>query len=173
MPREGVRRGGAESTLPENKDYRTLPKQTRFMNRDTLTSSGLLLLRVTFGLLMLNHGWQKLSGYSEMAETFPDPLGMGNQLSLIAAIGAELGCSLLLIAGLGTRLASLPLAFTMVIALFVIHGDDPWQKKELAACYLAVYAVILLTGPGNFSIDAIIKRRSDRPTISPKLTEEA
>jgi putative oxidoreductase len=102
---------------------------------------------------MLVHGWQKLSGFSELADKFPDPIGMGSSLSLVMAIAAEVGCSLLLIAGLGTRLAAVPLAFTMLVALFVVHGSDPWQKKELAACYLAVYATLMLTGAGRFSVD--------------------
>lgn len=114
---------------------------------------GLLLLRIAFGCFMLVHGIQKLSGFSSLAEVFPDPIGMGSQLSLIMAIGAEVGCSLLLILGLGTRLAVLPLAFTMVIAFFVVHGADPWKVKELAAIYLAGYAIIFVTGPGKFSLD--------------------
>ena len=135
------------------------------MNRDTLTSIGLLILRVAFGCFMLVHGWQKLSGFSEMADTFPDPLGMGNQLSLIFAIGAELGCSILLIFGLGTRIVVLPLAFTMGVALFIVHGDDPWKKQELAACYLAVYVSILFLGPGKFSLDhSLLLNRARRKT---------
>ena len=117
------------------------------------TSLGLLLLRVAFGGLMLVHGFQKLTGFSKLADVFPDPIGLGSKLSLIGAIGAEVGCSLLLIVGLATRLASLPLAFTMLIALFVVHGSDPWSAKELAAAFLAVYATLILTGPGVFSID--------------------
>jgi len=58
---------------------------------------------------------------------------MGSQLSLIAAIRAEVGCSILLNLGLGTRVFVLPLAFTMIIALFVVQGADPRQKKELPA----------------------------------------
>ncbi|MCC9600288.1 DoxX family protein [Stieleria sp. JC731] len=129
------------------------------MNRDKFSSIGLLVLRLAFGCFMLVHGWQKLSGFSEMSGGFPDPLGVGNQLSLVMAIGAEFGCSLLLLVGLGTRLAVIPLGFTMIIALFVVHGADPWQKKELAACYLAVYITLFLTGPGPLSIDDLIRRR--------------
>lgn len=123
------------------------------MKSDNLTSLGLLVLRIAFGSFMLVHGTQKLMGFNTLADKFPDPIGMGSQLSLIAAIGSEVGCSLLLILGLGTRLAVLPLAFTMVIALFVVHAADPWKIKELAAVYLAVYVAIALTGPGCFSID--------------------
>ena len=77
------------------------------------------------GGLMPVHGVPKLVGFSNMADKFPDPLGMGSQLSLISAVGAEVGCALLLIVGLGTRLAAIPLAFTMFVALFMVHGSDP------------------------------------------------
>lgn len=125
----------------------------------TQISVGLLTLRVAFGCFMLVHGIQKAMGFSAMSETFPDPMGVGNQLSLMLAIGAEVGCSILLILGLGTRLAVVPLAFTMIVALFVIHAADPWKTKELAALFLAVYGVIFLTGPGFFSLDAMLLSR--------------
>ncbi len=69
------------------------------------------------------------------------------------AIGAEVGCSLLLIVGLASRLAAIPLAFTMLVALFVVHANDPWKVKELAATYLLVYVALMLAGPGRFSLD--------------------
>lgn len=125
----------------------------------TQISIGLLALRVAFGCFMLVHGMQKAMGFSSMSESFPDPIGLGNQLSLIMAIGAEVGCSILLILGLGTRLAVIPLAFTMIVALFVIHTADPWKVKELAAVFLTVYAVIFVTGPGRFSLDAALLSR--------------
>lgn len=130
-----------------------MPKLLYIESSPKQISVGLLVLRVAFGLFMLVHGIQKVMGFSAMSEGFPDPIGMGSQLSLIMAIGAEVGCSLLLILGLGTRLAVIPLAFTMVIALFVVHGADPWKVKELAAIYLATYAVLFITGPGEFSLD--------------------
>lgn len=117
-------------------------------------SAGLLVMRVAFGCFMLVHGVQKVMGYSAMSEAFPDPIGLGSQLSLVLAIGSEVGCSILLILGLGTRLVVLPLAFTMVVALFLVHSDDPWKVKELAAVFLAAYVVLFITGPGQFSLDA-------------------
>lgn len=125
-----------------------------FLGNQKQIDTGLFVLRVAIGCFMLVHGIQKVMGFSEMADKFPDPIGMGSQLSLIMAIGAEVGCSLLLILGLGTRLAVIPLAFTMLVALFVVHATDPWKVKELAAIYLAVYAVIFVTGPGACSLDA-------------------
>ncbi|CAD79151.1 MAG TPA: DoxX family protein [Rhodopirellula baltica] len=128
-------------------------KQRLLLGTPQQVSLGMLGLRIAFGCFMLVHGIQKLMGFTAMAESFPDPLGMGHQLSLLCAIGAEVGCSVLLILGLGTRFAVLNLAFTMCVALFLVHGSDPWKVKELAAVYLAVYAVIFVTGPGEFSLD--------------------
>lgn len=122
-------------------------------NRETVTSVGLLLLRVGIGCLMLVHGIAKIQAFSQMAETFPDPIGVGSKMSLIMAIGAEVGCSLLLIVGAATRLAAIPLAITMLVAWFLVHGEDPWKMKELAATFLLVYVSLLLTGPGRFSVD--------------------
>lgn len=125
-------------------------------SKTTLTSTGLLLLRVAIGCLMLVHGIQKAMAFSQLSSAFPDPIGMGSQLSLISAIGAEVGCSLLLIVGLGTRFAAVPLAFTMLVALFLVHAKDPWQVKELAAVYLSVYASLIFTGGGEFSLDRLL-----------------
>lgn len=125
-------------------------------NTGKMQSTGLFILRVAAGCFMLVHGWPKLMAFSEKAANFPDPLGMGSQLSLSATIGAEVGCSILLILGLGTRLAAIPLAFTMGVAVFIVHGADPWQKKELAAVFLTVYTVLLFTGGGCCSVDACL-----------------
>lgn len=130
---------------------------------NSLTAVGLLILRVGFGCLMLfGHGWAKLSGFSDKVEMFPDPIGVGSQLGLILAIFAELGCSILLILGLATRLAAIPLAITMGVALFLVHSADPWQTKELAAVYLTAYVSLVLTGPGPLSLDHLIWKRRKR-----------
>ncbi|QEF99149.1 Putative oxidoreductase CatD [Stieleria maiorica] len=129
------------------------------LNHNKTLSAGLLVLRVGIGCLMLVHGLAKLNGFGEMSESFPDPIGLGSKLSLVMAIGAEVGCSLLLIIGLATRLATLPLAFTMIVALFVVHGADPWKVKELAAMYLLVYVSLAATGPGIFSLDHVVAKK--------------
>jgi len=121
--------------------------------KDNYNSIGLLILRVAFGASMLTHGIPKIMGFSKIAEKFPDPIGLGSQLSLALASAAEVGCSLLLILGLCTRFASIPLAFTMLVALLFVHGSDPWKAKELAALYFAVYLSIAFLGAGKFSLD--------------------
>ena len=102
------------------------------------------------------HGWGKLSGYAEMSEKFPDPIGLGSQVSLTLAVFAEFFCSILVMAGFLTRLACVPLISTMAVAGFIFHSDDPFAKKEMAFLYLAAWVVILLLGPGKISVDGVI-----------------
>lgn len=81
-------------------------------------NGGLLLLRLFAGGMMLTHGWAKLSSFTDLSVTFPDPLGVGNTFSLVLNVFAEVGCSLCLILGFVTRLAVLPLIFNMAMAFF-------------------------------------------------------
>lgn len=134
---------------------------------DTLIPSiGLLLFRLIFGGFMLaGHGWGKLMAFGEKAATFPDPLGIGSQLSMGSAIFCEVFCAALVMLGLVTRIAVLPLVFTMLVAAFVVHGGDPLfmsgagGAKEPALIYLTAYALLFFTGPGRFSMDCCLAHK--------------
>lgn len=116
-------------------------------------SAILLIVRIVFGLLMMNHGIDKWSNYQELSAVFPDPLGVGSPLSLGLAIFGELVCSMAFIIGFLYRLAMIPMIFTMAVAFFVIHGNDPFSTKELAFVYLVVFVLMYITGPGKFAVD--------------------
>ena len=90
---------------------------------------------------------------------FADPIGMGMTLSLVMAVFAEFACSILIILGFGTRLATLPLLFTMLVAVTVVHAADPFAVKELAALYGIVYLTLTIAGAGKYSIDYLIGRK--------------
>lgn len=120
---------------------------------DNATSALLLIVRIVFGVLLMSHGIQKWSNFSEMSAVFPDPLGVGGSISLSLAIFGELFCSMAFIVGFLYRLAMIPMTFTMLVAFFVIHANDPFSVKELAFVYLVVFVLMYITGPGKFSID--------------------
>lgn len=113
----------------------------------------LLALRLVLGGTFFTHGWAKWDNFTAMAESFPDPLGVGSFTSLVLAIFAEAVCSLGVCMGFLHRLALIPMIFTMGIAFFVIHGGDPFAAKELSFVYLIVFGVLLVTGPGRYSVD--------------------
>ena len=124
--------------------------------RDTKNSVLLLAARIIFGSLLLYHGIQKLGSFSELSSSFPDPLGIGSQLSLSLAIFGELVCSLGFIFGLLYRLAMIPMIFTMGIAFFVFYRQDPFVINELSFNYLIVFLIMYITGPGKFTLDRFL-----------------
>lgn len=126
-----------------------------FPNKDTKAGLSLLLLiaRVAFGLLFMNHGLQKAMAFDTLSGAFPDPLGIGSELSLILAIFGEVACSAALIIGLFHRLALIPMIITMLVAFFIVHGADPFAVKELALVYLIVFILLLFAGSGKYSVD--------------------
>jgi putative oxidoreductase len=123
------------------------------------TDFALLLLRLGFSLMMLTHGWPKLQKLLAGSTEFASVLGMSPAVSLGLAVFAEVGCSVLLILGLLTRFATIPLIITMLVAVLVMHGADPFGDKEMGLHYLVVYLVLLFAGPGRYSLDALLHRR--------------
>lgn len=126
---------------------------------DNKVSIAMLVLRIVSGLTMaFSHGLGKLENYSKAVETFPDPFGAGSQLSLILAIFAEFFCGIFVAFGFATRFTVMPLIITMATAFFIIHGGDEFGDKEMSFIYLAMYLIILIIGPGKYSIDKLISK---------------
>ena len=96
--------------------------------------------------------------FNESPIQFADPFGMGPEFSLYLAVFAEVICALLLILGLFTRLASIPLIVTMLVAIFVVHIGDPFNKMEKAILYLIPYITLSITGSGRYSLDEILRK---------------
>lgn len=119
----------------------------------------LLIARVGIAALMLTHGIPKLMMLlSGGGAQFPALLGLSGEIALGLTVFAEVVCSILLLLGIATRLSTIPLIITMGVAIFLVHGADPFAKQEPAFQYLLVYAVLLFTGAGKYSIDYLLKR---------------
>jgi len=117
---------------------------------------GYLFLRVSAGgTLLWQHGWPKLMAFSERANDFADPFGLGPAFSLILILVAEVLCALLVVLGLWTRIALVPLIIAMAVITFMVKGDADFGEKELAFMYLFAFVSILFTGSGRFAIDRI------------------
>ena len=112
---------------------------------------GLLIFRVSVSLMMLSHGVPKFMKFDMLLGRFPDPIGLGSELSLTLIIFAELFCSVLLILGVMNRLPVYPLILAMFVA-FIFHIPDPFAKKELSLMYLNAYVLLSFVGLGKYRI---------------------
>jgi len=125
-------------------------------NHKPLSSIAILILRASFGLLLLTHGWPKLMNLTQGSSSFPDPFHVGNKTSLALVVFAEFICSILIVLGLGTRFAAFSIMIAMFVASFIINGGHPVADRELSILYLSAFTAILIFGAGSYSLDKAI-----------------
>jgi putative oxidoreductase len=124
-----------------------------------LASFGLVLLRLGFGAaLAFAHGIGKIPPAEPFREGveklgFPAP-----EFFAWAAAFSEFFGALLVAIGLMTRPAALMAAIVMGVALFMVHGADPFLKKEVPFLFLIGFLTLMLTGAGRYSFDALIAK---------------
>lgn len=124
-------------------------------------NAGLTILRIFAGVsLAAAHGLGKLppseqfvGGVTNLG--FPSPSVFAWAASLAEFLGGAF-----LALGLFTRLSGFFVAFTMFVAAFGVHFSDPYQKKELALLYFVIAACFMFKGAGDWSVDAIFRKRS-------------
>lgn len=124
------------------------------------TDTGLLLLRLSIGLMIWMHGIGKLQDLIRGKNDFPDPIGIGSTPSLVLVTFAEFICPLFIIMGLLTRLAALPLMITMAVVVFIHEAHLGLFDKEPPVLFLMVFTGLFFTGAGKYSVDyKLIKRK--------------
>lgn len=137
--------------------------------REPTASWGLLLLRLaTGGMMAFGHGWPKLAQFATLKDGWHVPgflPFLTPPLSLIGTIVCELAGGILLALGLLSRPAAFLLGFAMTVAAFDVLGNAPWflgpgvaAAKEPALLYLLAALVVIVSGPGAWSLDAGIHR---------------
>ena len=118
-------------------------------------STAMLALRLGLGILMMMHGYDKLVHFGAKQNTFMNFLGMGSTLTLALVVFAEFFCSVFIVLGLFTRLATIPLIITTCVIIFKVNHGHVFLDDETAPLYLIGYLVLLLVGPGKASVDGM------------------
>ncbi|WP_431091181.1 DoxX family protein [Paenibacillus sp. 8b26] len=132
-----------------------------------MLASGLLLVRLVVGLLLVGHGAQKLFGWfggygPKGTGGWMESVGIKPGVFMAVSAGLmELLGGVLFALGLLTPLAALFITLTMLGAIFKVHGQNGiWATAngyEYPLVLIAVVVGIALTGAGSYSIDAILK----------------
>lgn len=127
-----------------------------------ITDIVILLVRIFVGFAMLSHGFPKLQQLLSGEEIkFYEFLFFSSKTTLILTIFAEFVCSIFIILGLFTRFAVFFLIIAMAVAGLMVHGADPFAKKEMSLLYLSVYLLLFAFGPGRYSVDSMITKRRE------------
>lgn len=121
---------------------------------------GLLFLRIFAGLAMaISHGWNKIppsekfiAGVANLG--FPAPEFFAWAAGLSEFVGG-----IFIAIGLFTRPSAFLLTITMFVAAFMRHGDEAFGAQEKALLYAVLAILLLIQGPGKYSIDWLIDRK--------------
>jgi len=127
---------------------------------------GPTLARLTVGLVFIGTGWGKLHTLPDVTAYFRS-LGIpAPGLNARVAAATELFGGLLVLVGLGTRLAVLPMAFTMVIAILTAKRADIHGLTDLVGfeewSYLVFFLWLAVAGAGPLSLDRLVAPRLER-----------
>ncbi len=129
--------------------------RTQSLNTDFAT----LLIRFIIGGMFIYHGYLKIENYNTYMPMMQDIIGIGPKLSYNLVIFAEFGCGILVVLGFLTRLAILPILFTMIIAYFMAHEKDAFMMKMLPFIYMLLCVPIFILGSGKYSMDRLIFKK--------------
>ncbi len=135
------------------------------LSSNTSLELGLFLIRVGIGLVFVIHGWGKITNMEQWH-------WLGSQMSHVGitflpalwgflAAATEFFGGLCLVFGFATRFAAALLAFVMFVAvLYHLKNGDAFKTYSHALSLFLVFAGLLLSGPGKFSLDHIIHGKS-------------
>jgi putative oxidoreductase len=131
---------------------------------------GPLVARITLGVLFVSTGWGKVHSLAKVTAYFtelgiPFPGIQAPMVSLIELIGG-----VLLVIGLGSRFAALPLMGSMVVAILTAQRANVHDLPDLFGLvewtYFALLLWVSLAGPGKISLDHVLFSRDRAATKS-------
>ena len=127
--------------------------------------AALLLGRLAVGLLFMSTGWGKVHDIPKVTHFF-QTLGIPAPGFHAVLVGySELLCGTALVVGLLSRLATIPLIVSMIVALITAKHSDIHGIFDLVGqdefTYLVVLVMIAVLGPSRLSLDHLLARRID------------
>jgi len=152
--------------------------QTRLLDiAERLSFLGPTLARLTIGVVFIGTGWGKLHGLDKVTEFFTE-LGIpAPGFNAVLASSAELICGTLLLVGLLSRLAAIPLIVVMTVAILAAKLENLHGLSDLLGfeewSYIVLSLWIAVAGPGPLSLDRLLQNWLRRPRHAPEANPRA
>lgn len=125
----------------------------------------LLLGRLSVGLLFVSTGWGKVHDIPKVVGFFTSLHIPAPEFHAYLVSYSELLCGSALVIGLLSRLATVPLIVSMIVALLTAKASDIHGLFDLVGAdeftYLCMLIVIAAVGPGSLSLDTFVAKKID------------
>jgi len=133
---------------------------------DKLSWLAPLLLRITLGVVFMGTGWGKLHSLDKVTDFFTELHLPAPHFQAILVACTEFFGGIAILVGVLTRLAAIPLAITMIVAILTAKREQLDGFTALVGfeewSYLVMYLALIVLGPGKLSIDHLLARRVRR-----------
>jgi putative oxidoreductase len=137
---------------------------------------GIAIVRIVVGVMLVVHGWQVFQQHEmqdfgdlllRMSMPFPEAMPYAGKL-------IEIGCGLLLILGLLTRLATALLFITFIFITFIMGEGRIFSDNELPFLFALVSLLFFFTGSGRLSIDFVLfaNRKEDKKDAAAAVSKQ-
>jgi putative oxidoreductase len=108
------------------------------------------------------HGIKKIVNWDSELLHLPNPLGLDATLNLLVAAAANLVMPVLVMFGLCTRLAVLPMLSVTLMGYFVVHAHDSLAVRDMPFMYSLCELLLFFLGGGKYALDTFINAYLNR-----------
>ncbi|NBV83740.1 DoxX family protein, partial [bacterium] len=126
------------------------------------TAIPLLLARLTIGAIFIQSGVGKLTHLADATQFFIE-LGIPfPHVNALFSSSTEIVAGILILIGLFTRIATIPLIIIMIVAIATAQAVNVKSVLEFAGLqewdYIVILALLLISGPGKASVDFLLRK---------------
>ena len=125
----------------------------------------ILFLRVFIGGVMLLHMIGKLQDYDNYVLNFQSIVGLNHDTSFALSIFFEGLFAVMIIMGVGTRLAASLMAIVMIVSICeaLMLGTVTDGESKLEFIYIGIYITLVISGGGRYAISTMFLNRKNVP----------
>ncbi|MBS1740488.1 HvfX family Cu-binding RiPP maturation protein [Elizabethkingia miricola] len=135
-----------------------------YCGADKLKDISLLFIRLILAYGFFNPAMMKIKDVNSIADWFGSMNIPFPHLNAYLSTGTEVLGVILLTLGLFSRIISIPLIITMIVAIITVHWSNGFEAGnngfEIPLYYMIMLFALIAFGSGKFSVDYLLGKRS-------------